>query len=72
MDGGSMAAVLRWAGPAILRTAREGIKAGLASMLGGLAAWAVVLGAGFYFAYALGRILGLFSRTYKSNLQFED
>jgi hypothetical protein len=69
---GIMAAVLSWAGPAILRTAREGIKAGLVNMLGGLAAWAVVLGAGFYFAYALGRILGLFNRTYKENLQFED
>jgi hypothetical protein len=40
-------------------------------MIGGLGAWAVVLGAGFYFAYSIGRILGLFSRTYNKSLNFE-
>ncbi|HSW46903.1 MAG TPA: hypothetical protein VLM89_15180 [Phycisphaerae bacterium] len=69
---GVMAAVLSWAGPAILQTASQGLKAGLANMLGGLAAWAVVLGAGFFFAYSIGRILGLFARTYKKSLCFED
>jgi len=68
---GIMTAVLSWAGPAILQTAREGLKAGLANMIGGLGAWAVVLGAGFYFAYSIGRILGLFSRTYNKSLNFE-
>ena len=69
---GIMAAVLSWAGPVILRTAREGLKAGLTNMIGGLGAWSVVLGAGFYFAYSIGRILGLFSRTYGKSLKFED
>jgi len=68
---GIMAAVLTWAGPAIMSAATEGLGVGLLSMLGGLAGWAVVIGAGFYFTYSIGRILGLFCRTYRENLDFE-
>jgi len=68
---GIMAAVLNWAGPMILRAAKEGLGAGFLNMLLGLVAWAVVMGAGFYFAYAMGRILGLFCRTYREQLAFE-
>jgi len=68
---GIMIAVLSVAGSAILNTAKEGLGAGVLPMLGGLLAWAVVLGLGFYFAYSIGRILGLFTRTYRKNLNFE-
>ncbi len=68
---GIMAAVLNWAGPIILSAAKEGLGVGFLNMLLGLVAWAVVMGAGFYFAYALGRILGLFCRTYRERLAFE-
>lgn len=66
-----MSAVLGWAGPKILTTAKEGLGAGFVNMLMGLVAWAVVIGVGFYFAYSLGRILGLFTRTYRKQLKFE-
>ncbi len=68
---GLMYAVMSWAGPAIMQAAREGIAAGYLNMLGGIAAWSLVMGAGFYFAYSIGRILGLFARTYKESLEFE-
>ena len=68
---GIMYAVMNWAGPAIMQAAREGIKSGYLSMLGGIGAWALVMGAGFYFAYSIGRILGLFTRTYREHLEFE-
>lgn len=68
---GVMIAVLNVTGTAILNTAKVGFSAGILPLLGGLLAWAVVLGLGFYFAYAIGRILGLFARTYRKNLKFE-
>lgn len=73
---GIMYAVLNWAGPAIMRVVDEGVGegislAGILNILGALAAWSVVIGAGFYFAYSLGRILGLFARTYRENMEFE-
>jgi hypothetical protein len=37
----------------------------------GLAAWSVLIGMMLYFGYCLGRVLGLFSRTYRSQLAFE-
>ncbi len=33
--------------------------------------WAALTGTLFYFAYSMGRILGLFSRTYRKQLDFE-
>jgi hypothetical protein len=37
----------------------------------GLAAWSVLIGLALYFGYALGRVLGLFSRTYRGKMSFE-
>jgi hypothetical protein len=66
-----MYAVMSWAGPAIMEAAKKGIAVGYLNVLGGVGAWSVVIGLGFYFAYSIGRILGLFARTYKELLEFE-
>lgn len=72
---GVMFAVMSWAGPTILNAASGDSKAGLAkvmlSSLMGLAAWSVLIGMMLYFGYCLGRVLGLYSRTYRSKLSFE-
>lgn len=68
---GVMNKAMSWAGPAIMESARKGLANGFVTMLMGIVAWAAVMGLGFYFAYSLGRILGLFSRTYKAQLSFE-
>jgi DNA-directed RNA polymerase subunit RPC12/RpoP len=68
---GLMVGVLSWAGPAIMNAARKGIDSGLMPLLGGVVAWAAVMGLAFYFAYSIGRILGLFARTYREKLEFE-
>jgi len=71
LNFGVMFAIMSWAGPAIQTAAREGMKAGLLNVLGGVAAWGIVVGAGFYFAYCIGRVLGLFCRTYRQQIDFE-
>ncbi len=63
--------VMSWAGPAIMEAAGKGLGEGIIKVLGGLVAWAAVLGLGFYFAYSIGRILGLFSRSYREQIDFE-
>lgn len=68
---GVMYAVMSWAGPQIMSAAKEGIGAGFVNMLLGILAWSVVMGAGFFFAYSIGRVLGLFARTYREDLEFE-
>lgn len=72
---GVMFAVLNWAGPMILNAAAKDAEAGLGkimlSSLMGLAAWSVLIGMMLYFGYCLGRVLGLFSRTYREKLSFE-
>jgi len=68
----AMVGVLRVAGPGILRAAREGIGAGVAGMMGGLGAWSGVIGLGIYFGYVVGRILGLFARSYRDRLDFAE
>lgn len=68
---GGITAVMSWAGPAIAESAQKGMEVGLLRMLGGPAAWSVLIGLGFYFAYTIGRILGLFSRTYREHLEFD-
>jgi hypothetical protein len=60
-----------YAGPAIARSASQGLQAGFFSMLAGVGAWALVMGMGFYFAYSIGRLLGLFTRSYRESLDFE-
>jgi DNA-directed RNA polymerase subunit M/transcription elongation factor TFIIS len=68
---GLMWGVMSWAGPLIMSAAREGLGAGFVNMLLGVGAWAVVMGLGFYFAYSIGRVIGLFSRTYREQIDFE-
>lgn len=71
LNFGVMFAIMSWAGPAIQLAAQEGMDAGLVKVLGGIGAWGVVVGAGFYFAYCIGRVLGLFCRTYREQIDFE-
>ena len=68
---GGTIAVMKWAGPAIMNSAQKGMEAGLLPMLGGPAAWSVLIGLGFYFAYMIGRILGLFCRSFKEGIDFD-
>jgi hypothetical protein len=68
---GGVAAVMKWAGPAIMDAANKGMGVGFFKMLGGPIAWCVLIGLGFYFSYMIGRILGLFARTYKEHLEFD-
>ena len=66
-----MYGVMSLAGPKIMQAAKEGIGKGYVNMLIGLAGWAGVIGFGFYFAYSVGRVLGLFARTFKEDIEFE-
>ncbi len=68
---GLMIALMSWAGPALIDAIQKGIKEGIGKLLIGLGAWAVVIGFMFYAAYAMGRILGLFARTYREDLELE-
>jgi len=73
---GVMIALLSWATPHIMNAAEQGIqqedmKGSIVKMLAGLGAWSIVVGAGFYFAYAIGRILGLFTRTFREEIEFD-
>lgn len=68
---GMMVALMKWAGPKMIAAIQQGVAEGVWEILFGLGAWAVVIGFAFYFAYAMGRILGLFARTYRESLEFE-
>lgn len=68
---GLMIAVMNWAAPKMMEAARRGIEAGFLNLIAGALAWTVLIGLGFYFAYMLGRILGLFARTYRARLAFD-
>lgn len=68
---GIVAGVMSWAGTAIVNAVRNGIQQGIQALAMGLLAWAVVIGLGFFISYSLGRILGLFARTYKDKLDFD-
>ncbi len=68
---GVMYAVMSWAGPAVKEAAAKGISVGYKNLIGGIVGWSVLIGMGFYFAYMIGRILGLFARTYKERMEFE-
>lgn len=67
---GVLYAVMSWAGPAMMEAAAKGIAVGYKSVIGGILGWGVLIGMGFYFAYMIGRILGLFARTYKERMEF--
>lgn len=68
---GGTALLMQWAGPAIMDAANKGLDIGFVKMLGGPLAWSVLIGLGFYFAYSIGRILGLFCRSYRESLDFD-
>jgi uncharacterized membrane protein len=68
---GVMYAVMSWAGPAVKEAAAKGISVGYKNLIGGIIGWSVLIGMGFYFSYMIGRILGLFARTYKEQMEFE-
>lgn len=72
---GVMYAAMSWAGPMLMQAISGGSDLGLGKImlnaLMGLAAWSVLVGAALYFAYSMGRVLGLFSRTYRARLAFE-
>jgi hypothetical protein len=68
---GGVALVMKWAGPAIMDAANKGMEVGFFKMLGGPIAWCVLIGLGFYFSYMIGRVLGLFARSYKEHLEFD-
>jgi len=68
---GLMTLVMSWASKAIFEAIEYGIERGVVPVLIGLAAWSALIGAGFYFAYVLGRILGLFARSYRESLAFD-
>jgi hypothetical protein len=66
-----MMGVMEWAATAIVAAMRDGVQKGLLTLIWGLLAWAALIGAGFFFTYSLGRILGLFARTYREDLDFD-
>ncbi len=68
---GVLYAVMSWVGPAMKEAAAQGIGVGYKNLIVGILGWSVLIGMGFYFAYMIGRILGLFARTYKENMEFE-
>lgn len=72
---GALSLVVNWAFPYIMDAAQRDEEAGLVTvilkMLMGLGAWAILIGVAIYFAYSIGRILGLFSRSYRDQLEFE-
>ncbi len=68
---GLMLAALSWALPKMMEASQKGADAGMLNLLGAVLAWSVLVGLGFYFAYLLGRVLGLFARTFKKKLTFE-
>lgn len=66
-----MMGVVEWAAGALIRSMREGVQKGMITLAWAMIAWAAVIGAGFFFTYSLGRILGLFARTYREHLDFD-
>lgn len=67
---GLVVAAITWALPSIAEGIRKGLPGGIVPLLMGATAWAVAVGLGFYFAYVIGRLLGIFSATYRHKLQF--
>ena len=61
-----MYGIMSWAVPYILDAMQKGLSGGLLRMLLGIAAWSLLIGLAFYFAYSIGRVLGLFTRKYSA------
>ncbi len=68
---GITSAIVGWASEAVMKVVKKGISDGFDILLLGLLAWAVLIGTGFYCALMLGRIHGLFARTFRAHLAFD-
>ena len=63
-------AILKWFIPEIDKMAAGAGAGQLGTVSAGLLAWGMVMGFVFYAMYALGRLHGLFARTYRTKLLF--
>ena len=71
---GLMAWVVGWASEKVLMAIEAYSEQGTQSFLdvaAGLGAWSVLIGVGLYFAYVMGRLLGLFVKSYRRQLAFD-
>lgn len=68
---GIMSGVTAWAIETLMTVLRKGIDEGFSALMLGLLAWTVLIGSGFYCALMIGRLHGLFARTFRSQLAFE-
>ncbi len=63
--------VLEWFGGEMRNMQTAASAGNLFDVAAGLISWAVVMGAGFYCVYLIGRVLGLFARTFFKDLAFD-
>lgn len=68
--GAAFFGILQWFLPKVDKMATGAGTGELGSVALGLLAWGLVMGFTFYSMYALGRIHGLFARTYRKHLLF--
>lgn len=69
--GMAFAAVLSWFGGRVRELSAAAGAGDVAELAGGLLSWGIVMGFGFYGVYLLGRIHGLFARTFRKDLAFD-
>ncbi|MCK6457600.1 MAG: zinc-ribbon domain-containing protein [Phycisphaerae bacterium] len=63
--------VLAWFGGVVRATSAAAGAGDLVELAAGLLSWGLVMAFGVYGVYALGRMLGLFARSYRRDLMFE-
>jgi hypothetical protein len=68
---GITSSVVAWASETVIKVLRHGVEEGFQTLLLGLLAWTVLVGTGFYCAMMMGRLHGLFARTFRSRLAFD-
>jgi hypothetical protein len=68
---GIMFSVTAWAIEALMKVLSKGVSEGFGTLLVGLLAWTVLIGSGFYCALMLGRLHGLFARSFRKRLAFD-
>ncbi len=68
---GIMSAVIGWASEAVTTVLRHGVDKGLDKLGLGLLAWTILIGTGFYCAIMMGRLHGLFARSFRGSLAFD-
>ncbi|MCK6483592.1 MAG: hypothetical protein HUU22_05685 [Phycisphaerae bacterium] len=64
------AVIAAWFGGEIRKMQRAAAEGAIVNVAAGLVSWGIVMGVGFYSVYVLGRLHGLFARTYQKNLEF--